>query len=241
MRGMFLIARRELAAYLNSYWGYAIVAAMLVLDGLFFNAFAVTDKAKYSADVMHDFFYFSFGVTATASVFLTMRLVAEERQTGTIALLDSSPLAPWQVVGGKYASAMVLMCALIVATLYMPALVFINGKVSTAQIFAGYCGLFLVGAATTAVGTFASTISRNQLVSGLVGAIFVVFFVMAWLIARVVDAPLRDVVSYLSFYNRHFQHFARGQISSESVVFFLSIAFLFLMLSTRFLAARRWK
>ena len=109
MRGLILVARRELGAYTNTSMGYVILAAFLLLEGLFFNAFAVGASAKASADVLGDFFYFSFGCTVAAALFFSMRLIAEERQTGTMVLLQSSPLANWQVVGGKFLSVIVLI------------------------------------------------------------------------------------------------------------------------------------
>ena len=241
MKQLMLVARRDLGAYFNSYWGYAVIAAVLVMDGLLFNAFALGDKAKYSSKVIEEFFYFSFGTSIIASILLTMRLLAEERQTGTIVLLDSAPLREWHIVGGKYVSAMAVMAGLILATIYMPALVFVNGKVSYGHIAAGYLGLLLVASATVAVGTFASTVARSQLVAGFLSVALVVFLLVMWLLAKVTEPPLQDVFSYMSLFDRHYRGFMRGQINTEDVVFYVSIAFVFLLLSTRFLAARRWR
>lgn len=241
MRGMLMVARRDLAAYLNNYWGYAVIAAVLIIDGLLFNAFAMGERPKYSAQVIEEFFYFSFGTTIIAAILLTMRLVAEERQTGTIVLIDSAPLREWQVIGGKYVSAMVVLGGLVLATTYMPALVFVNGKVSYGHIVAGYSGLLLVAGATAAVGTFASTISRSQLVAGFLSTALVVVLLIFWLLAKVADPPLKDIFSYMSLFDRHYRGFMRGQINTEDVVFYLSIIFVSLMLSTRFMAARRWR
>lgn len=241
MKGLLLVARRDLADHFNSYWGYAVIAAVLVIDGLLFNAFALSSDAKLSAKVIEDFFYFSFGLTAIASVFMTMRLVAEERQTGTIVLVDSSPIAPWQFIGGKYVSALVVMAIMVLATVYMPALVFVNGKVSYGHLVAGYSGLLLLAAACCAIGTFASAVSRSQLVAGVVSAACVSFFVLGWLLAKVTDPPLKDLFSYVSFLDQHFRGFMRGQINTEAVVFYLSIAFVFLVLANRFMAVRRWR
>jgi ABC-2 type transport system permease protein len=241
MKGLLLVARRDLAAYVNSYWGFAIIACALVLDGLLFNGFALTEKSRYSSEIIEDFFKYSFGVTVAASILLTMRLLAEERQTGTIVLVDSSPLADWQVVGGKYLSAMVVLSTLILLTVYMPALVFINGKVSYGHLFAGYLGLFLVAGTVASVGTFTSTISSSQLVAGFLSTVLSVGLLLMWLIARVADPPLKDLISYSSLFDRHFTGFMRGQINSEDVVYYLSICFFFLMGSTRFLAMRRWR
>jgi ABC-2 type transport system permease protein len=241
MRGLLLVARRDLAAYLNSYWGYAVIASVLMIDGLLFNAFALTEKSRYSSEVIEQFFYYSFGLTIVASILLTMRLLAEERQTGTIVLVDSSPLADWQVVGGKYVSAMVVLTTMVLLSVYMPALVFVNGKVSYGHIFAGYTGLLLVAASIAAIGMFASTVSSSQLVAGFITTVITVSLLLMWLVAKVADPPLKDLFSYLSFFDRHYRGFMRGQINSEDVVYYLSICFLFLTGSTRFLAMRRWR
>ena len=241
MRGLLLVARRDLAAYLNSYWGYAVIASVLMIDGLLFNAFALTEKSRYSSEVIEQFFYYSFGLTIVASILLTMRLLAEERQTGTIVLIDSSPLADWQVVGGKYLSAMVVLTTMVLLSVYMPALVFVNGKVSYGHIFAGYTGLLLVSASIAAIGMFASTVSSSQLVAGFITTVITVSLLLMWLVAKVADPPLKDLFSYLSFFDRHYRGFMRGQINSEDVVYYLSICFLFLTGSTRFLAMRRWR
>lgn len=241
MRGMLLVARRDLAGYLNSMWGYAVIAAVLLIDGLLFNAFAVGDQPKLSSKVIEEFFYFSFGTTVIASILLTMRVVAEERQTGTIVLVDSSPLTDWQIIGGKYLSAMIVIAAMIALTVSMPALVFVNGKVSYGHIHAGYLGLLLVAMAVTAVGTFSSAIARSQLIAGFASVVLVVFLLVMWLLAKVADPPLKDVFSYLSLFDRHYRGFMQGKINLDDVVFYLSIVFVSLVLASRFMAARRWR
>ena len=90
-----LIARRELAGYLYTRSGYIILAVILALNGLFFNAFALGKAAERSATVLSHFFYYSSGFTLVASVFISMRLLAEERQAGTLPLLYSSPVKDW--------------------------------------------------------------------------------------------------------------------------------------------------
>lgn len=241
MSGLWLIARRELGAYLNTLWGYVVVALVLVVDGMLFNAYALGNGAKLSSEVLEAFFYFSFGTTTIAAVPLTMHLLAEEHQTGTMVLLDSSPLADWQVIGGKFISALTFLFGMTLLTVYMPALIFVNGKVSMGHITAGYFGLLLVGSASAAIGTFGSAIARNQLVAAIISAFTVVFFVMSWMLGRVTDAPFDDIFAYLSLFDRHFQPFMKGRINLEDVVFYLSITFVFLLLSTRVLSARRWR
>ncbi|MEE9384537.1 MAG: ABC transporter permease subunit [Nannocystaceae bacterium] len=241
MNGLLLVARRELGSFTNSLWGYGIVAAILVIDGLLFNAFALGNTPRLSSEVLRQFFYFSFGTTLIASVFLTMRVVAEERQTGTMQLLESSPLEEWQLVVGKWLSAMGVLGVLTLLTAYMPALIFINGKVAVGHIVAGYVGLLLVGSAATAIGTFGSALARSQLVAAVISAALITFFVIVWLLAKITDPPLATVFTYLAFFDQHFSPFMKGRINTEDIVFFVTTTTGFLLLATRWLSARRWR
>lgn len=242
MRGVLLIARRELGAYFNSFWGYLVVSVILVINGLLFNAFAMGDRPKLSFEVLRDFFYFSFGTTVIASILITMRLLAEERQTGTMTLLNASPLSEWQIVIGKYLSAMLFLFTMLALSTYMPALVFVNGKVSLGHIGAGYLGLMLVGSASIAIGTFGSALSRSQLVAAVVGGVIVVFLLITWLLARIADPPLKEILSYMSLFDHHYRRsFMEGQIHVRDVIYYVSVTFAFLVLSIRWLSARRWK
>lgn len=241
MINVWLVARRDLSSYFNSIWGWIVAAVILVINGLLFNTFAMGDQPRLSFEVLRDFFYFSFGTTIIAAILLTMRLIAEEKQTNTIVLIDASPLKDWQIIGGKYLSAMIFLSVIILLTAYMPALIFVNGKVSIGHIFAGYLGLLLVGSSAVSIGTFGSVLSRSQVVAAVLGAVIVVFLLIAWLLARVTEPPLNDIFSYLAFFDRHFRRsFMEGVIHTRDIVYYLSITFVFLTLSTRWFAARRW-
>ncbi len=242
MNAVWSIARREFAAFFNSIWGYVVASVILVITGLMFNAFAMSDQARLSAAVLADFFYLAFGTTTIAAILLSMRLFAEERQNGTIVLIDSAPIADWQVVAGKYLAAMGFLVVIIGLTAYMPALIFVNGKVSFGQIAAGYLGLTLAGSATIAIGTFASTLSRFQLVSAVIGGVITVFLLITWLLAKIAEPPLDEILSFMSLFDAHFRRtFMVGRITTTDIVYFMSITFAFLTLSTRWLSARRWR
>ena len=81
----------------------------------------------------------------------------------------------------------------------------------------------------------------SEAVAFIASALLVLLFVLAWLLAKVADPPLKDVISYLSFFDRHFRGFMEGKVNTESVVFFVGVAFVTLLLSSRYLAARRWR
>jgi ABC-2 type transport system permease protein len=241
MSGILLVARRDFAAYVNTLWGWGVLALALVFDGLFFNAWGLSDKPQYSAEVLQSFFFVHGGVTLVAGVFITMRLFAEERQTGTIVLLETSPLTETQMVLGKYLSAMMFQLVFTALSLYMPLMILLNGKISAEEIAVGYLGTLSMGSAGVAIGTWASSMARNQLLAGVIAAVTTVFFVACWILAKVVDAPYKAIVSYMAFFENQFKPFQTGTVHTSNLVFFASLTFAFLLLSTRSLAARRWE
>jgi len=241
MKGILLIAGRDLRAYFDTAWGYVVTAALLLVNGLLFNAFAMGSTARYSSDVIEDFFYYSSGTVMIAAIILTMRLFAEERSQGTLVLLDTAPASDLSIVIGKYLAGMSMMAITVGLTIYMPLLVMVNGKVSVGHICSGYLGLLLLASAVVAIGTWGSSLAKTQYVAGAVAGFVVVVLLLAWLLAKVSDPPFKDVVSYLSLFDRHFQPFMRGRINTESVLFYASITFAFLFLTVRGLEGRRWK
>lgn len=241
MNATFLIARRELGAYLRSMTGYVIAAAVLIVDGLLFNAFALGGNDKLSAEVMGLFFYFSSGTTIIASVFISMRLLAEERQTGTLVLLTSSPVHDWEIVLGKFLSAFVFLALITLATVYMPGLIFVNGKISFGHMAAGYLGLLLLGSATLAIGTFGSALARTQVLAAIFSGCIVVALIVCWLLAKVTEKPLSDVFIAMALHGRHFPPFQAGTVNMRDVVYYLMVTYVALFAAVRVMEARRWR
>jgi ABC-2 type transport system permease protein len=240
VKNVWLISRRELAAYLRTMSGYIIIAVMLFIDGLLFNAFAVPGTAKKSSEILADFFTLTSGITMVGSVFLSMRLIAEERQTGTLALLYSSPVHDLEIVLGKFFAAFLFLCVFFASTLYMPALVMAYGKVSFGHIFAGYFGLMLVGATGLAIGTFGSALSRSQVVAAVLSGVMVLALTTAWLLGKVTDRPFTEIINGLAWWG-HFGAFRTGVIHLKHVSYFGLVSFLALFAATRVLEARRWR
>lgn len=239
--GISLIVRRELGSYFRSIRGYVIAALILLVDGLLFNVFAVGSSARYSTDVLSDFFYVSSGVVMIASVFIAMRLVAEERQSGSLPLLTTSSLTDGEIIFAKFLSAYFFLLILTAATIYLPLFIFVNGKISLGHIFAGYLGLALIGAATTAIGTFGSAISNSQIVAAVISAVIIVFMLAQWMLARLVEGPLGDIIGYLSLHDKHFRPFMQGSVSLKDILFYLCATAFFLLLARNSLEGRRWK
>lgn len=241
MTGMLLIVRRELGQYLSTWSGYIIAAAMLLVSGLFYNVFAVGSAPRFSNDVLSDFFFYISGTTIAAGLFFSMRLIAEERQTGTFPLLAGSQLSDGQVVFAKFMSAVAMLSVYLLLTTPMPLLVFLNGKVALTHILGGYFGVLLLGAAAVAIGLFGSALVDSQLVALIISAVTVLVLLLLWLTARIVDGWLGDFIGYLSLHDKHFRPFMEGTVSSANVVFYLSVTGFFLMLARNAVEARRWR
>lgn len=239
MDKMLLVARRELGAFFTTWMGYLIASVALIINGLLFKAFAIGDKPKFTADVLADFFYFSSGISMVAGIFLAMRLLAEEKQSGTIVLFYTSPISERQIIYGKLLSAFMFFVLLQALTLHLPLLVLIEGKVSWGHLASGYLGVILLGGATLAISLFASVLSPNQLVAGILGSALTVVMLILWILAGVVDQPFRDFFSYLAIHNDHFFPFSRGMIHSKDIVYYLSLIFFFTEASVHALESRR--
>src|SRR5262245_39643077 len=156
MRNALLVAGRELGAYTRSPIGYIVIAAGLLIGGILFDLFALGAGARLSAEVLFTFFWGAAGVIMIVSIPLSMRLFAGEREAGTLVLLNTAPIRDVEIVAGKFLSALTVVAVMMVLSLYMPALIFVNGKVSVGHILVGYMGLFLIGSASLSIGMFAS-------------------------------------------------------------------------------------
>lgn len=241
MRNVWLIAKRELGVYVRTPTGYLITAGLLLLDGLAFNVFGVGSSPKLSSAVLQDYLYFAFGLTSVAAILISMRLIAEERQTGTLTLLFTSPVKEHEIILAKFVSALVFVSVMNLLTIYIPLLIFVNGKISVGHIAAGYLGLTLQAASVLAIGVFGSAISWNQLMAGVVTALIVALLVLLWMVARVTEPPLNRIISYFALFQGHFQSFQRGILRVSDLVFYVSLIFFALLASTRVLQSQRWR
>lgn len=241
MKTVWLITKRELWSYLRTPSGYVIAAAALLLNGILFNAYAVGSEARLSTEVLKGFFFYASGITMITAIFLSMRLFAEERQTGTIVVLFTAPVRDQHVVAGKFLSALIFLIAVTLLSLYLPALIFVRGKVSFGHIASGYLGLFLMGAASVALGVLGSVLARTQIVAGVLSAFFVVALLLCWMLAKVTDPPLSAIAQYLAFFDEHFTPFQRGLLRLSDVIFYASVTYFALLVSTRSLEGQRWR
>lgn len=239
MAKILLVARRELAAFFSTWSGYIVIFAALLLDGLLFNIFALGEGNKYSSDILRDFFFFSSGIGMVAGIFMAIHLLAEEKQRGTILLYFTSPISERQVIYGKFLASAVLFLILNLLSLYLPALIFIEGKISLGHLVSGYLGLFLLGCTVLALSLFASSLASSQLLAGIAATSLVVVALLLWVLAAKVEQPFRDLFLYASIHNQRFRPFSNGIIHIKDIGYYFSVIVFFLECSVKVLETRR--
>lgn len=243
MSNVLLIAKRELKAYSRSALGYLASAAALLATGMLFIAQALggTGDKRLSAQVLAEFFNGLTGVTMVLGIVLSMRLIAYDHEHGSLILLKTSPVSDREVVLGKYLAVLVVMFIITALTAYMPALIFVNGKVSVEHIAVGYLGVFLLAAVTVSVGLFASAVSKNQIIAAIIGTVMMATLVLFWLVAKIADPPVKDFIEGLAVHHLRQRDFMTGVLRLENVVYYLAVAYFFLLASTKTMEARRWQ
>ena len=232
---MIAILRKELNLFFASPIGYLVISVFLVINGLFLWVF----KGDYNilnagfAD-LNSFFY----ITPWFFIFLipaiTMRSFSDEIRLGTIEILKTKPISNWQIITGKYLGAFILIILALIPTLtYVYTVNRLGnpvGNLDFGSTLGSYFGLLFLAGAFTSIGLFASTLSNNQIVSFIMGAIFCFILFYGF------DA-IAELISFNNFQvdaigmNSHFKSISRGVIDSNDIVYFISVSYLFLYLT----------
>jgi ABC-2 type transport system permease protein len=180
-------------------------------------------------------------MTMIAAIILAMRLLAEERQTGTFTLLNTAPVRDAEIVFGKFLAAFAMIVVMTALTVYMPFIIKVHGKISVGHILVGYVGLLLLGAAALSVGVFASALARSQVVAAIIGAALMGVFILQWVVARAVEPPLNEFFAAMALHHDNFRPFMQGILDFKRIVFYVAVTYFFLLAATKVLEARRWR
>jgi ABC-2 type transport system permease protein len=254
MRNVWTICRRELYSYFVSPIAWVLLAIFAFLSGAF--TYIITAsfvKASLEGQMTGQSFPMNlneqvirplFSNVAVIGLFLipliSMRLFAEEKRQGTIELLVTSPVHDVEIVFGKWLSAVIMYSALLLVLLLDYSFLFIYGQPDWKPVVTGFLGVFLLGACLLSLGTFISTTTKNQIVAGAVGfALALLLWILDWT-TSFGNSPTVQVLSYASILS-HLDSFARGVIDSKDVIYYLSMIFLGLFLTTRSLESLRWR
>jgi len=226
MKAVWTIAKRELVAYFTSPVAYIFLVIFLLLTGFFtFTAGSFFERGEASLAAFFGWHPWLFLVLVPA---VGMRVWAEERRSGTIELLLTMPIAPWQAILAKFLASWAFLAAALVLT--FPAVITVNllGSPDNGIIAAGYLGSFLLAGAYLAVTCMTSAMTRNQVVALILSVVICLFLILAGfnpvtdLLTRWASPALVDTVAAFSVVT-HFDGFQRGVIDARDLLFFLSV------------------
>jgi len=230
------LTRRELGSFFHSPMAYIVGVLFLVISGAFFY---VTAAFSQQAS-LRDWAQLLIFILIFVAPILSMRQFSEEKRVGTIETLMTAPVTDAQVILGKFLGAMGLYLVLLASTLAYFALIVVYGTPDYGVAVMGYLGMVLLGAVFIAVGIFSSTLTRHQLVAGLVGIAILGFFTMGVYLLVMLLPDTAEVINRLNMI-RYFGDFSKGVFDTQGLVFFVSVTAFFLFLSTKVLESRRWR
>jgi ABC-2 type transport system permease protein len=171
---------------------------------------------------------------------ITMRLFAEEKRTGTIELLATSPVRDGEIILGKWLASVLLYMALLLVSGLSFIYLFVYGNPDWKPLAIGYLGLLLQAGGLLAIGTFVSTLTRNQIIAGAATfGICLLLWVLEW-VSGFETATWAKVLAYLSVIT-HFESFSKGLIDSKDVIFYVSLTLLALFFTARSMESMRWR
>ncbi len=233
MHEIWTLTKRELHAYFDSPAAYVVLSVFLLFTGWFFGSTLFLENVASLRSVFNIVpFIFLFFIPA-----ITMSTFAEERRAGTLELLLTFPVHDWQIIAGKLLAVSLFLLVAIALTAFYTMTVSLLGDLDFGATVGGYLGLFLLGTTCGAIGIFASSLTRNQIVAFILG--FGIIFALFLLdkITTFVPGPLAGVLQYLGI-DFHYQNLLRGVIDTRDVLYYLSMtAFAFLL--TAYTLARR--
>jgi len=232
------LSTRELKAYLYSPIAYVVMAVFLVITGIFFGR---EDFRPGEPAEMRAFFVWANYVLVFVIPILTMRLVSEEKSSGTIETLMTAPVTDSQVILGKFLGALVFTAIMILVTGINVVLIYALGSPDAGPIACGYLGLLLVAAVYISVGLLASTCTRFQLVSALISlVVLAVMTFLAYYLGFHAEGWMRRALWFIGFQVRY-ENFIKGMLPLADVIYFLSITAVSLFLSVKVLESRKWR
>jgi ABC-2 type transport system permease protein len=237
------IAKREFRSNFDSPLAYVVICLGLIMLGFVFfflnGGFWQADRASLQAL----FAQVPRGLSFLVVPVVTMRLLAEEKRSGTLEMLITLPVRDHEVILGKFLGAWGLVLLLIVSTALYPLMMFKFpwhlGPLDYGPIASGYIGLFLYSAAAISIGLLVSALTESQVIAFFITFVLLFALHFVGMLGNVQNHVIRDVAAFLSFDER-LAPFARGMINTRDVVYFVSITVGCLMASFRALERRKW-
>jgi ABC-2 type transport system permease protein len=254
MRNIWTIYRKELNSYFVSPIAYILLLMFALVFGFFFwNALGMFIYYGIESQMRGQMFPMNVNEqvirpllsnTSVVGLFfipmITMRLFAEEKRNGTIELLATSPVRDAEVIVGKWLAAVTLYATMLLFTAVNFSFLFRYGNPDWKPLAIGYLGLLLQAGALLAIGTFVSTLTRNQIIAGAVTfGVCLLLWVLEW-VSGYETAAWARVLAYMSVIT-HYESFGKGVLATKDAIFYLTLIFLGLFLTARSMESLRWR
>ncbi|QQS27857.1 MAG: ABC transporter permease subunit [Sphingobacteriales bacterium] len=238
MNKILIIAKRELSTFFDSLIAYILLVVFLGFSG-FFTWLYGSDVFLSGQASIQPFFSIAYWTLFFFIPALTMKMFAEERNTGTIELLLTKAVSDWDVIFGKFFACLALVGIAIAFSLPWYLTVWWLGPVDHGAVWCGYLGLLLMSCTYIGIGLFASSITNSQIVAFLLSLLIGVFFLIIFqVLANSVTGLLSSVFDYMSISN-HFESISRGVLDSKNIFYFLSITAVCLIATEAILSRRK--
>lgn len=236
MKKVITLFYRDFSSLFFSPVAYIVLTFFLLISGYFFSVILASlqeASLRYTLANMAITLLF-------ISPMLTMRLLAEEKRSGTIECLLTDPVTDLEVVIAKFSAALAFYLVLLLPTLVYVLILKIVGNPDMGPILSGYLGLFLMGSVFISIGLFASSLTKNQIVAAVISLVtLLLLWVIGWS-GESTASSWGKVTGYLSILN-HFEGFRKGIIDTRDVFYYLTTTILFLFLTVRTVESRKWK
>jgi ABC-2 type transport system permease protein len=238
MRAVWIISRRELQSFFDSLMAYIMLVLFLGFSGFFTWIFG-SDIFLVGQATLSSFFNIAFWTLFFFIPALTMRLLAEEKKSGTLELLLTKAVTDRQVVYGKFLATLILIAVALAFTLPYAITVSYLGNLDLGEVICGYLALLLLSGAYISIGLYASSLTSNQIVAFLAALFIGLFFHLIFgVLASNFTGFLGQFFQTLSL-SSHFESISRGVLDTRDVIYFLSLIFLGLFLSELSLTKRQ--
>ena len=244
---MRFLFKKEIQGFFSTLTGYLVITVFLAVTGLCLWVFpGVLNIPESGYASLDSLFYIAPWVFLFLVPAVTMRSFAEEIKTGTIELLLTKPVSEWQLAVAKFlAAVMLVLIALLPCVVYIVSVWQLGsppGNLDTGATYGAMIGLILLGAAYASIGTFASSLTDNQIIAFIVAALISFIFYEGFdaLAQLISEAGVQDFISYLGI-KEHYASISRGVVDLRDLVYFFGVMLMFLLFTRLKLQSRKWK
>ncbi|MBN2617796.1 MAG: ABC transporter permease subunit [Spirochaetales bacterium] len=227
-RSILSIGKKEFLSFFLSPVGYIVIGIYLIVSGWFlFSTIFLTKSVS-----LRDFFNLMPMILSFMIPALTMKSFAEEYKTGSYEMLGTQPVTTMDIIIGKLLATWLFVIVMILPTLSYPLFLSTLGDLDSGVVLSGYIGALLLSGSFTAIGVFTSTLTQNQIIAFLIGAVICFFLTIIDGMVILLPNFIASIIEYIST-GFHFQNISKGILDSRDILYFLSIIFLAVLSTER--------